>query len=1167
MYRQISLLITIGFLILDARAIGSRQPLAQLSGLKQQQEIGGFRVANLYDDTTGIIVGAKYYHIRTAAPVFLLQIETVPKAFFWVDTPDHSDRGVPHALEHLLAGKGTKGRYVTLLTDMRLSESAAATYQDFNFYSFSSGTGIDGFFEELHAWLDALFHADFTDTEAKRELYHFGISADAAKKFTLVEGGSVYDEDQTGQSTETYYFELNKRLLGSQNPFSADIRGLPDPMREVTSQDIRQFYEEHYRLGPTTGFVFIIDPKESVPDFLERVSREFDGFAQPDVTSTAAKPADEPKYPIHSSEDTSIGIYSFPSGRETDAAAVRIGWKPVKTESSVELKLLQLFFRGLAADQDSVLYKALVDSRTRELDSGATRVDYDVFLQNSPFFPFEQIEISGIPGDRISGEQTERLRSLILGKIRKISQYEDESTDLRLFNELIVSYAKAWRRSESVWIKTPPLFGSDLSAEWKAHFRILEMDPAFVRSLSEEPAWQAVEHQLKSGKNIWRDLIPKFHLLDTPYAMASKPSPQLLQGIEKAKQDRIQRKIDALRLQYKRTDDQDALAQFDRDELSKTREIDAIEARVSRPRFTDHPPLTADDEIRYRQFRLGDVPVIASLFERPPTLDIGLAFDLRQIPRKYYKYLPILPRSFDSLGLRLNRQIVPYPELRAQLQEKTLSFTVGYEEDAFSKRADLVFRASTSTPQEFRTALDLVSKVLHFANCNVSMTDRLRDLVAQRLAVDQEFGRDEFKMLQNAAYSFLTQQDTLFQAVFAAFPRTHWDERLEWKLHQPVSATEIEQLGTFAMKTYSNLTGVPAEQILHELERSDLSPLQRELLEYWQRGLATLPDNQVDKGLQQLTFEVQQDLRTGPAQAIAEMRELQEIVVNRKALHIDLVGDETTLGTIRADLLHFIDSIAVVSRRKATNPESSMTFPIMSKVAERYQLPRPDFPWHVGLVTPGATNGDMVFYADLPGYSNLDRASLVKVLSSKILAGYGPESFFIKTREAGLAYAILLTSNPAYKLVWDYADRSPDLPGLVTLLNTVAHKVSSFNDPRIVDYALRQTFSIPRSIYPPSTRGIAMAQDLRDGNDPDRVRRFSEAILKLRQDPHLFSELTRTGMSSICAILLEPQCKESQKALHSIFFFVGSEKILSDTEKRLPIPKLLRLWPSDYWLQ
>lgn len=59
------------------------------------------------------------------------------------------------------------------------------------------------------------------------------------------------------------------------------------------------------------------------------------------------------------------------------------------------------------------------------------------------------------------------------------------------------------------------------------------MDPSFVRSLPEQAAWQAVDSELKSGKNIWRDLIRKFRLLDLPYAAAVLPSLQLLGELEK----------------------------------------------------------------------------------------------------------------------------------------------------------------------------------------------------------------------------------------------------------------------------------------------------------------------------------------------------------------------------------------------------------------------------------------------------------------------------------------------------------------------------------------------------------------------------------------------------------------------------------------------------------
>jgi hypothetical protein len=121
-------------------------------------------------------------------------------------------------------------------------------------------------------------------------------------------------------------------------------------------------------------------------------------------------------------------------------------------------------------------------------------------------------------------------------------------------------------------------------------------------------------------------------------------------------------------------------------------------------------------------------------------------------------------------------------------------------------------------------------------------------------------------------------------------------------------------------------------------------------------------------------------------------------------------------------------------------------------------------------------------------------------------------------------------------------------------------------DPYLVDYAFRQTFSIPRSIYTFPIRERVLAQEIRDGNAPEKVRRFYEALLRLRKDPDLLSELRHAGRDSLCGILLEERCKAQQQGNHSIFFFVGSEQILSDAEKRFPIPKLLRLWPSDYWL-
>src|SRR6185312_7895179 len=144
---------------------------SDLNALKPDEIVAGLRVANLYADSNGRVVGAKLREIQSGAPIYLFEIDTVPQVFMWVDAPANSDGGLAHSLEHLLAGKGTKGRYLNLLKEMRFSQSAAGTTDDFNLYSFSSGTGLDGFFEQFNAWLNALYKPDFTDLEAEREFY------------------------------------------------------------------------------------------------------------------------------------------------------------------------------------------------------------------------------------------------------------------------------------------------------------------------------------------------------------------------------------------------------------------------------------------------------------------------------------------------------------------------------------------------------------------------------------------------------------------------------------------------------------------------------------------------------------------------------------------------------------------------------------------------------------------------------------------------------------------------------------------------------------------------------------------------------------------------------------------------------------------------------------
>lgn len=1138
-----------------------------LTGLRKNQTIADFHVANLFIDVSGKVVGARFLHDGTGAPVFLLQIETVPQVFMWVDAPADSGKGLPHSLEHLLAGKGIKGRYASLLRDMRLSQTAAATSRDFNFYSLGSGTGLDGFFEQFHAWLEALYRPDFTDLEAEWEFYHFGVTSDPATgKKTLIEEGSVYDEMQTGQGTYTYYFELNKRVFGDTNPFAFYSGGVPDEMRDVTPNEIRQFHDKHYRLGATTGFIFALDPRENVSNFLARISQEFREFS--DTTNQPFhidQGAEDPKYPIHASADLEPKLCAFPSASEDDHGEVRFAWKAVKTSSQTELKLLQLFFRALGDGDKSLLYKSLVDRKTRKFDSGAASIESRVALEDSPYFPVEFLGLSGIPRNRITVQSVTALRSQILHTIRDISQYADNSQSLIAFNRRIESNADAWRRFEEIWIKSSPLFGLNEKTDWKEHLNYLEIDPSFVRSLSEEPVWQDVKRRLESGKNIWRDIIQQFHLLDVPFATASVPSPQLLEEQEKEREQRVAAKIKELMARYGVTDDQTALSKFEQEEIAKTQQIDQIAAKVPRPRFTEHPPLTADDGTRYKQFRFEDVPVIATFFDRAPTIDIGLSFDLRRIPSRYYKYLPIFPRCLDSLGLRMKNQTISYQGLLGEIQRDTYEFSIGYERNPVSRRADLTVRASVANANEFRAALTLIQKMISFND--LSNVERLRDVTDKRLWQEENYTTEDSSWFMNPSYAFRYQNDPLYLALFSIFTRGHWDARLKWMLHGPVQPKDIDELGSFAEKTLSSLPHISRKELSQLVSKTDTKGLQAELLAYWERNLDAFPESELANGLRQLTKEVQEDLRAGPAKTIADLRALQRLIFDRRALRIDLTLDPTVLNAVRSSLQDFLKSIPIGSAGEETPAQSlSQNFPLMTGVEKRYGLSGDDFPWYVAFEDPRNVTGSMVFFADFPGYKQLDRQSLLQVLASKLVAGTGPHTSFAKSRENGLAYDSVITSDPSLKLLWYYGDRSSDIAGLVELVNSVADKVPGLHDEFLIDYALQQTFSIPRSMSTFSERGKGLAQDIRDGNGPEIVRRFSEAILKMRHDPNLLPELTRAGVNSISPLLIRPEFTASQQRARSLFFFVGPDRILSDVEKRLPIPKLLRLYRSDFWL-
>src|SRR5918996_175899 len=133
----------------QSRGQPPRPGATTLATFRVGEAIAGFRVVAHYTDHAERVVGLRLTHVATRTPVHFLQIATVPQAAIMIRTYPHADHGAAHALEHLLIGKGTTGRYLQAVSDMRLGNITAGTAEPFTWYHFSVSSGMASFYELL----------------------------------------------------------------------------------------------------------------------------------------------------------------------------------------------------------------------------------------------------------------------------------------------------------------------------------------------------------------------------------------------------------------------------------------------------------------------------------------------------------------------------------------------------------------------------------------------------------------------------------------------------------------------------------------------------------------------------------------------------------------------------------------------------------------------------------------------------------------------------------------------------------------------------------------------------------------------------------------------------------------------------------------------------------
>lgn len=453
-----------------------------LNNLSQNQSISGFKVANLYDNDSGAPMGGRFISEKYGFIVDLIQIQSVPQAFLWVKTPPTSSKGEPHACEHLLLGKGNRGRAVAGMEDMYLTESTAYTAQLRTCYHFNTKAGIDNFYKVFEAKLQALLHPDFTDEEIRREVCHIGVNVNQEDgSLSIEEKGTVFTEMVSSFEKPWYYSfgTIDKMVYGENHPLTYNSGGDPDVMRSMTAEDMWTFHEETHQLE-YMGTIVAISPDVPIENFLKEMDqillkseKEARSFTDPSLTVKGLPPASHAPY-------GSMKITTFPSTNQEDPGYMFFSWPAEIKVSATEHFFMDIFLSTFGSGQTSNLYDLLINSETKKIDIGGSYV----YARSDDYMDASvTIGIGGVKNKKINADMLNMVRGIILEELKTVANYASGSSELKEFNEKIRTSISESKRFYKDNLNSPPMFGArgGPAGSWVSLMQTLEQTDSTLR--------------------------------------------------------------------------------------------------------------------------------------------------------------------------------------------------------------------------------------------------------------------------------------------------------------------------------------------------------------------------------------------------------------------------------------------------------------------------------------------------------------------------------------------------------------------------------------------------------------------------------------------------------------------------------------------------------------
>ncbi|HUU44270.1 MAG TPA: hypothetical protein VM118_00945 [Acidobacteriota bacterium] len=1162
-----------------------------LESLQEGQVIADFRAENLYDNEAGQAMGARFRHVPSGMILEFLRIQSLPQAFMWVNTPPPSDQGEPHTCEHLLLGKGTKGRYVASLEDMSLGQSSAFTMQLETCYHFNTSAGTDVFFQLLEAKLDAMLHPSFSDEEIRREVCNMGVVVDASDStLTVEEKGTVYAEmvSTYERPWSPLLRELGILQYGADHPMSLDAGGLPAAIRTMQPEHMWAFHRETHHLN-NMGLIVAVADDIPLIEALRRIG-EVLARIEPDArpgndpaTAHFRLPPPEP-YPADA-----IRVVGFPHQNPDEPGLLLFGWRPMLDLDNVELTLLELLVSNLAGDETSNLYRKFIDSQTRVRDIGAS----DVFgwVPEDLGYPVH-IGFQNVRRDVLTEPEIAELRQLVLDEITAVAGWADGSAELKEFNGRAGSLIIEWRRDSRRFLNTPPQFGTrGTGAGWMSHLRRIGMNPGYRKSLILNAEYAAAEKLLAGDANFWTDYIAKWKLLDPiPFAVAAVPDTKLNERDEAERAGRLAAFVESLEGRYSVGDEQSAIAKYRNEYDAATAVIDKEAESIAMPSFVNNPPLTLDDQLRFTTEAMpGGGPLVASTFENMTAATVGLAFRMNVIPENELVYVPALPTLLTDVGVIRDGQPVAYDDMKEAIRREIAELRAYYSVNYRTQRAELVLRTGGSDKGETETAVGWLSSALFEPDWRYENIPRLRDAIDLAIArARNTFRGPEEAWVQDPANAYWRQNNPLLMSADCFLTQMHALHRLRWRLKEAASeadqeefaafmngigdyATQVDRDGLTTLASHladpTTEGGVPESVQPHLNALLTLTENGRELVSEaakdLRQSLADIPDANLAADWKYLCRQMVADLAVSPRTTLAQLNTVMDRIRRADNVRAFVIGSTPVQEAIQPRL-------DAITARLGQTPSQVQTYSDRPHIVDRLRERTPDLtrPVYVGLVNENTRSGVHINTTPCASYEDTDPETLTKFLSARLYGGGGAHSMFMKTWGAGLAYSNGLRSNESTGRLIYYAERCPDLAQ--TMQFVVDQLKSAPYDTSLSEYAIAQAFASYRAGSRYERRGEAMAADLADGVTPDAVRQFRQGILALRDSRDLYGEL-HNRMEYTYGEVLPGYGPTGAESPGAIYFVIGPEKQFQSYEEYLHSAEgkdviLHRLYPRDYWL-